>query len=250
MNIYIHIYIYKLFPWQVIDSPVFFPFGDTYARVATAFFRDPQVAALCVESLHSPLILRKPLGTSASGARQYVELRSKVMHAMEREAPQMQVPPAGVIPFYGFAFYMAPLAFITESASKMLAIFRAMFCRYWCRLNVVRSTPGSLLSICALFERLLKRNEGEVWRHLLQLDCAPLDIALPWIRFAFAGFGSLRKRVSSDRGDILSTAAAAPDPAIAGVAGRPLHPEMNRRWGYVRRCVPCVLSINVYSIVL
>ena len=243
----------------IVDSPVYFPFGDVYARVATAFFRDPQVAALCIEAVHPPLLLCKPLGTRASGAKQYVKPRDLSAAfagggggggsdggggANAGGAPSdggvrsagtsagLHMPPGGVLPFHGFAFYIAPLAFITESTSTMLAIFRAMFCRYWCRLNVVRSTPGSLLSICALFERLLKRNEGEVWRHLLHLECPPLDIALPWIRYAFAGFGCLRKPVGgSTNSDVLVTAANAPDPSVAGVAGRPLHPEMNRRWG-------------------
>jgi hypothetical protein len=232
----------------IVDSPVYFPFGDAYARVATAFFRDPQVAALCIEAMHPPLLLCKPLGTSASGAKQYAKA-CDVSGAFARGGAGgatgaassggasggnagLHMPPGGVLPFHGFAFYIAPLAFITESTSTMLAIFRAMFCRYWCRLNVVRSTPGSLLSICALFERLLKRNEGEVWRHLLHLDCPPLDIALPWIRYAFAGFGCLRKPVGgSTNSDVLVTAANAPDPSVAGIAGRPLHPEMNRRWG-------------------
>jgi len=43
------------------------------------------------------------------------------------------------MPFKGFANYCAPLAFLFADDAPMYHVFRAMWQRYWCRLNVLRS---------------------------------------------------------------------------------------------------------------
>lgn len=60
-----------------------------------------------------------------------------------------------------------------------------MYCRYFCRLHSISSKPGSLLSLCALYETLIIHSVPEVAYHLLKLHVQPLKIAFPWIVRAF-----------------------------------------------------------------
>lgn len=48
--------------------------------------------------------------------------------------------------------YAAVLCFLFEEREAVYFALRAMFARYWCRLNAVRSGPGMLLRLLKLFE--------------------------------------------------------------------------------------------------
>lgn len=48
--------------------------------------------------------------------------------------------------------YAAVLCFLFEEREAVYFSLRAMFARYWCRLNAVRSGPEMLLRLLKLFE--------------------------------------------------------------------------------------------------
>ena len=62
---------------------------------------------------------------------------------------------------------------------------RNRYQRYWCKLNVIRSQRGTLLSLCQQFEELLQTHDPHLFFHMIQLGVHPLRVALPWIQFAF-----------------------------------------------------------------
>ena len=70
----------------------------------------------------------------------------------------------------------------------MYLIFRAMWARYWCKLNTISTMPGTLLPLCKLFEDLTQQYIPRAVFHLSCLGVSALRIAFPWIRYAFVGY--------------------------------------------------------------
>lgn len=63
-------------------------------------------------------------------------------------------------PFRGLVNYAAVLCFLFEEREAVYFALRAMFARYWCKLNALRSGSGMLLCLLRLFEvRLCIRTE-------------------------------------------------------------------------------------------
>ena len=69
----------------------------------------------------------------------------------------------------------------------MYFCLRAMYAQYWCRLNVMRTAPNTLLPLCKLFEQLLIEIHPRLVFYLVQVGVDPLAVALPWIQFGFVG---------------------------------------------------------------
>ncbi|KAJ8602018.1 hypothetical protein CTAYLR_002779 [Chrysophaeum taylorii] len=88
-------------------------------------------------------------------------------------------------PHRGFVSYAAPLTFLYDAEEPLYFALRAMYARYWARLNLISSKPDTLVPLCKLFEQLLVDHHPRLFFHLVKIGIAPLAIALPWIHFAF-----------------------------------------------------------------
>lgn len=79
-----------------------------------------------------------------------------------------------------------------EDHARCYYLFRALYCRYFCKLHAgpYDATSGSspsLLGLCQLFEDLMEQTEPEVNYHLHGIiGISPLALAFPWICHAFA----------------------------------------------------------------
>ncbi|XP_070197839.1 TBC1 domain family member 19-like isoform X2 [Littorina saxatilis] len=97
-------------------------------------------------------------------------------------------PPNGVIPFHGFAMYVAPLCYVYNDVVTLYHVFRQMYIQYFFRLHSVSSDPQGIVALSLLFEILLQTNEPELFFHLKNVGCQPLKIAFKWLMRAFSGF--------------------------------------------------------------
>jgi len=125
----------------------------------------------------------------------YVQLNSKFGLKSSSRHVQFQIaghsnayPPSGFIPFCGWSMYVAPLCYIHDKVEDIYFILRAMYLQYWCRLHRIGSHQQGIVSLSILFERLLQRQEPELWIHCLNNNIQPLKLVLPWMAQAFSGF--------------------------------------------------------------
>ncbi|KAH9507879.1 hypothetical protein Btru_053112 [Bulinus truncatus] len=97
-------------------------------------------------------------------------------------------PPNGVIPFHGFAMYVAPLCYLYNDVVRLYFVFRHLYMNYFFRLHSVSSHPQGIVALSLLFEKLLQSEEPELFYHLIQVGCQPLKIAFKWLMRGFSGF--------------------------------------------------------------
>ena len=76
----------------------------------------------------------------------------------------------------GFATYFAPLCYVYKNRVASYMVSRALYCQLWCRLNVLSSDDGTLLSLCKYFEVLLIRTNARLFMHLINLGVQPLKV--------------------------------------------------------------------------
>ncbi|KAH8066794.1 hypothetical protein JL720_12647 [Aureococcus anophagefferens] len=81
----------------------------------------------------------------------------------------------------------APLTFVYEREEPICCCLRAMYAKFWCKLNVMRTAECTLLPLCKLFEQLVIENHPKLFFYLVQIGVDPLAVALPWIQFGFVG---------------------------------------------------------------
>ena len=162
--------LYQMDVQHVADNDYYFPFEEALRNVVLAFSRDAWVLEHSAVRTHTPLFNTRDVAA--------------VQPFWEKDCP---VPPCAVQPFRGFVSYAAPLTFLFEREDALYFVLRAMYAKMWCRLNVMRTTPGTLLPLCKLFEHLLVEQHPRLFFHLVQIGLEPLSIALPWIQFAFVG---------------------------------------------------------------
>jgi hypothetical protein len=93
-----------------------------------------------------------------------------------------------VQPFRGFVNYVAPLCYLFTAPEPMYFALRGLWCRYFCKLNALRSGPQTLVRLCATFEALLQEHDAELFSHLVDVGVPPLSIAFRWIHLAFSGY--------------------------------------------------------------
>jgi hypothetical protein len=98
-----------------------------------------------------------------------------------RHRPAIHFPPCGIVPTRGWARWLAPICFLSTNTARIFAIYRAFFVRYFCRLHTIDDKPGSILSLCQLFEQLVHAMIPETVFHMLQLGCPPLHFAFHWM---------------------------------------------------------------------
>jgi len=97
-------------------------------------------------------------------------------------------PPCGVVPFRGLVFYAAPLCFLLNETEKIYGCFKAMYCRYFCRLHHISSDSRDIIGLAKMFEDLLQAHDPALFFHLIQIQVQPLRIAFNWIFYAFCGY--------------------------------------------------------------
>ncbi|XP_054755376.2 TBC1 domain family member 19-like [Lytechinus pictus] len=97
-------------------------------------------------------------------------------------------PPNGVIPFHGFAMFVAPLCFVYDQPPDLYYVFREFYMRHLFRLHTISSHPQGILSLCILFESLLQTIQPQLFFHLKQINAQPLKIAFKWMMRAFSGY--------------------------------------------------------------
>lgn len=149
----------------VIDDPRFFVFEEEMKEVILSFSRDQYVRENAVYEIHAPL-----------------------MQMMGSEFPEdTAAPPCGVQPYLGLATYFAPLCYIFQHRPSLYHVSRYLWCRLWCRLNVITADDGALLSLCRLFEMLLLRSAPKLFLHLISIGLQPIKVAFPWMQLAFVG---------------------------------------------------------------
>jgi hypothetical protein len=145
-----------------VNTEHFFPFEEILITVVSAFTHDNWV--------------RKNMAASQMQAPVY-----------DQESEHF-VPPSGVQPFPGFVHYAAPMCYLFQRPEPFYYVFRCLWCRYFCKLNCIRSQPETLLPLCRLFENLLQSRDAQLYFHLCTINVNPLQIAFPWIQFAFSSY--------------------------------------------------------------
>lgn len=115
-------------------------------------------------------------------------LKTKVSGAETRQAPKdATAPTSAVQPFLGLAIYTAPLCYIFGDRAALYSAHKVLWCRLWCRMNVISGDRGTLLSVCATFESLLMSSNPPLFLHLIKIGVQPLLIVMPWLQFGFVG---------------------------------------------------------------
>jgi len=150
---------------NVIDDPRFFVFEEELKEAVLCFARDDWVRHNAVYEVHRPL---HGLVTAEQG-------------------PGVTAPPSAVQPFLGLAIYFAPLCYVFRDRAALYSASRILWCRLWCRLNVLSGDAGTLLHVCATFESLLMSAHPRLFIHLVNIGVQPLQVALPWMQLGFVG---------------------------------------------------------------
>lgn len=91
---------------------------------------------------------------------------------LDNEAGSQQTffPPSSVVPFEGFTLYTLPFTYLSSKVEEIYPIFKKMYCKYLCKLHSISGEPGTLLSLCNLFEYLLFETSPEVCYTFLHLE--------------------------------------------------------------------------------
>ncbi|XP_059170535.1 TBC1 domain family member 19-like [Physella acuta] len=161
--------LYKDVKLTATNDDQYFVFEDFLYQVLLPFSRDTAV-------------LKHFQHNSATPPKSYI--RGKL--GMEEFA--VTYPPSGVIPFHGFAMYVAPLCYLYNDVVQLYFVFRHMYTHYFFRLHSISSHPQGIVGLSLLFENLLQAEEPELFFHLKQVGCQPLRIAFKWLMRAFSGF--------------------------------------------------------------
>ena len=140
-------------------------------EVALCFSRDSSILRDADYLIHCPLYLKaQPQG----GSSQHDDTDMSRKNA-DTEA-SIACPPNGIQPFLGLAKYIAPLCYLFTENVTVYTTMRALYCRIWCAMNVISSTPGTLYHVCQTFERLLVEGNIKLYSHLLNLKIEPLQV--------------------------------------------------------------------------
>ncbi|XP_007887259.1 TBC1 domain family member 19 isoform X2 [Callorhinchus milii] len=161
--------IYKDVKLTASNDDYYFVFEDYLYQVLLCFSRDT-------------MVLDHFSYSSASPPRSYI--RGKL--GLEDYA--VVYPPNGVIPFHGFAMYVAPLCFLYHEPSKLYQVFREMYVRYFFRLHSISSHPSGIVSLCLLFETLVQTYLPQLFYRLREIGAQPLRISFKWMVRAFSGY--------------------------------------------------------------
>lgn len=157
---------------NITDDPRFFVFEEELKECVLCFARDEFVRNDAVYEVHKPLVgLADPVKNGVPAAT----------------ATATAMPPSAVQPFLGFATYFAPLCYIFRDRVSLYTVSRLLWCKIWCKLNVLSGDQGTLLHVCATFESLLMTLHPRLFLHLVNVGVQPLKVALPWMQLGFVG---------------------------------------------------------------
>jgi hypothetical protein len=163
---------------EAADSDEFFVFEEMLDEIMLAFTRDAQVPAASSIRLNTAVLRAVPSKSLAMDAEKRAG-KNKLIES---------VPPNHIIPFHRQVMFAAPLCFLFHSADQAYFLFRAMYCRYWCRLATISTEPDTILPLCKLFENLMQTRHPEAYYHSVNVGIQPLTVVFPWIFSAFAGW--------------------------------------------------------------
>lgn len=161
--------LYKDVKLTATNDDQYFVFEDFLYQVLLPFSRDT-------------MVLKHFAQNSATPPKSYIRGKLGV------EEFAVIYPPNGVIPFHGFAMYVAPLCYLYNEPIKLYYVFREMYMRYFFRLHSISSHPQGIVALSLLFETLLQTHEPELFFHLKSVGCQPLKIAFKWLVRAFSGY--------------------------------------------------------------
>jgi hypothetical protein len=169
----------------VLDDPRFFPFEEELNCAVLCFVRDPGVRTAALYEVHEPIFG----GPNGHGVGAYPAFRAVVTASDGGgDAAPLASPPSAVQPFLGLASYFAPLCFLYAHKPALYSVARALWCKLWCKLNVLSGDEGTLLHVCKTFENLLVTVHPRLCLHLLSLGLHPLHVAFGWMHVGFVGF--------------------------------------------------------------
>jgi len=159
-------YLVRFDVQETSDYDEFFVFSDPLLEIMLIFSRDTQIPKLC-SLLPTTAVIETPNPLS--------------------EDEKISIPPSTVIPYYQMSLLAAPFSFVYAGVEEMYFVWRAMYCRYFCRLHVLSSRPDSILYLSRMFENLLLAAHPKVFYHGIKVGAHPLRTAFPWIFTAFSG---------------------------------------------------------------
>jgi len=179
----------------------YFPFDEIVEAMILALSRDASIPGACEGCAPQvPIVAGPPVAPASASSEQAPQLTSgcgggaglpRSGSTPPRCGDAMElVPPCGVVPFRGFSYYACPFSFLSDKLEVAYPLFRAVYCRYFCKLHTISGEPGTLLPLCALFESLLFTAAPQISFHLVQMGpkAAPLRLAFQWIVRGFVGF--------------------------------------------------------------
>ncbi|XP_072039594.1 TBC1 domain family member 19-like [Amphiura filiformis] len=161
--------IYKDVKLTAANDDQYFVFEDYLYQVLLIFSRDTHVLKHFAQS-------------SATPAKSYI----RGMLGVDEYA--VVYPPNGIIPFHGFAMYVAPLCYVYQDPVKLYHIFRELYTQHFFRLHTISSHSQGIVTLCVLFESLLQTHQSQLFFHLRTIGAHPLKIAFKWLMRAFSGY--------------------------------------------------------------
>ncbi|CAG2255257.1 TBC1 domain family member 19 [Mytilus edulis] len=161
--------LYKDVKLTATNDDQYFVFEDFLYQVLLPFSRDT-------------FVLNHFSQNSATPPKSYIRGKLGV------EEFSVLYPPNGVIPFHGFAMYVAPLCYLYNDPVILYYVFREIYTRYFYRLHSISSHHQGIVALSLLFEVLLQTHEPELFFHLKTVGCQPLKIAFKWLVRAFSGY--------------------------------------------------------------
>ncbi|KAJ8298134.1 hypothetical protein KUTeg_024665 [Tegillarca granosa] len=120
--------LYKDVKLTATNDDQYFVFEDFLYQVLLPFSRDT-------------MVLKHFAQNSATPPKSYIRGKLGV------EEFAVIYPPNGVIPFHGFAMYVAPLCYLYNEPIKLYYVFREMYMRYFFRLHSISSHPQVILAV-------------------------------------------------------------------------------------------------------
>jgi len=169
---------------ETTDNDEFFVFSDPLNEAMLIFSRDNQVRSLCsLEPTTAVLEVKAPSPLDGSSSAETAE----TAETTAPDAKKIAIPPCGIIPFYQLSLIAAPICFIHADVEHIYYMWRAMYCRYFCRLHIISSQKDTIYYLAKTFEDLLSTAHPKVYYHAVSIGAHPLRTVFPWIFTAFAG---------------------------------------------------------------
>lgn len=151
---------------RACDSAHYFPFVDAVSRLSVAFHRDASLPLSCTA---------RPTGCPA-----------RLTAGPDGPWPVPTASPSGVVPCGPTGQLLAPLVLVCSREETSWALHRALFQRFWCRLQAVSSAPDTLLPLLAEAEAVLALCDPELGAHLASIGADPIRCLIPMLRGALS----------------------------------------------------------------